>query len=495
MEKKKFTWGLLEALRALREGAPKQDIRVLIRTKESGFAVPSAHVSLKQRDLALEAIGKAGVDPSLLRQYNVAPTQVYANVPGFAARATAEALDRLSDQPAVEFIDIDRVYKLLLNDVTTIIGVQAAWQINCDGSGVTVAVIDSGIDYNHPDLAGRVNLTESCNFTQEGATSDPLDRNGHGTHVAGIIGGNGGASSGMYKGIAPGVILLALKVFDSSGTGYASDIVAAVDWSITRGVDVINFSGGYSPWNPPSQMIRPPWIWPEPPTFEEDMFNAAVLRGIPTVVAAGNDGDLNPPEATIGLPATAHRVITVGSVTKQKKPSSFSSHGPVYRSNFIAPGDVKGLHSLPANAPKIELKKPDLVAPGGEFDVLEYRQGNCPYPEGIASARSDTAELTLQKCTLNPPYAKYTRSSGTSMAAPAVAGVCALILHRGRELGIRWGLQKAVIIKNLLMHTALKLGLPYEVQGMGMINWPEIERRLDMISRDPSCLRDYEEER
>ena len=102
-----------------------------------------------------------------------------------------------------------------------------AWAAGYDGAGTTVAVLDSGIDLTHPDLAGKV--TTTANFSDEGS---PADGNGHGTHVASTIAGSGAASSGLRKGVAPGASLMIGKVLGDDGFGEDSAVLAGMQWAV-----------------------------------------------------------------------------------------------------------------------------------------------------------------------------------------------------------------------------------------------------------------------
>ncbi len=114
------------------------------------------------------------------------------------------------------------------------------WSQGINGSGVTVAVLDSGINQNHPDLIGKV--VGEVNFVKDEETTNDLL--GHGTMVAGIIAGSGEASGGRYMGIAPGARLLNVRVIDSDGNGQDSDIIAGIEWALNNGADVISMSLG-----------------------------------------------------------------------------------------------------------------------------------------------------------------------------------------------------------------------------------------------------------
>ena len=136
-------------------------------------------------------------------------------------------------------VDLDaRVHALLDPDVAQIHAPEA-WAAGFDGTGATVAVLDTGYDPTHPDLMGRVAGAESF-------TGDPsiVDGNGHGTHVASTIAGSGAAEPGVHGGSAPGARLLVGKVLDDSGTGQDSWVLAGMQWAVQQGADVVNMSLG-----------------------------------------------------------------------------------------------------------------------------------------------------------------------------------------------------------------------------------------------------------
>ncbi|MEU4247667.1 S8 family serine peptidase [Amycolatopsis sp. NPDC026612] len=251
------------------------------------------------------------------------------------------------------------------------IGGPAAWQAGYTGSGVTVGVLDTGVRADHPDLAGKV--LEAQDFT--GTRPDASDDLGHGTHVAGIIAGTGAASGGRYRGVAPDARLISGKVCVAYGCP-ESAVIAGMEW-IAPKVRVVNMSLGGDATDgtdPVSQAV-----------------NALTSRyGTLFVAPAGNDRSLDLPEpGPVVAPAAADAALAVGSVSAQDTTSPFSNRG-------FRLGD----HAV----------KPDIAAPG----------------EGIVSARAagtrdgDTA----------PVDAAYARLSGTSMAAPHVAGSAALLLQR-----------------------------------------------------------------
>ena len=213
----------------------------------------------------------------------------------------------------MEYVRPVRMHRMHLDVCVRLFGVDARVSSNYTGTGVRVAVIDSGIDYNHPDLRGRVNLDLSRNFTNAGSSTNVMDGHGHGTHIGGIIGGAGSA----YRGVAQGVEFLACKVFDSSGKTAEGVVLTAVRWAIERGAHVINYSGGYAPiiYHPflgQIVQVAPAWVWPAELLSEEDEFKRAMDNGIVAVVSAGNEGGIGE-EGTLSMPATCLAVISVGS--------------------------------------------------------------------------------------------------------------------------------------------------------------------------------------
>jgi len=262
------------------------------------------------------------------------------------------------------------------------------------GKGIGVAVIDSGIA-SHPDLGNRV--TVNLNFAST-ATS-PADEYGHGTAVAGIIGGDGTASGGRYIGIAPQVTLLNLRVNDGTGAAATSDIMNAILWAVvnrtTYNIRVINLSLMSS----------------VAESYTTSPLDAAVeyawLKGIAVTVAAGNLG----PNSALYAPANDPYVITVGATddagtvsTVDDSLTSFSGYG-VTQDGFV---------------------KPDLVAPGRHIITT-------------AAAGSTIATTYPQ----NMVGTQYVQLTGTSMAAPQVSGIAALYLEA--HPGIRPGQLKGVL--------------------------------------------------
>ncbi|MFC4017250.1 S8 family serine peptidase [Micromonospora sp. GCM10011542] len=241
---------------------------------------------------------------------------VWAALTGAGARVgTAGGADR---------IWLDGRRRTTLDHSVPQIGAPAAHQAGFTGRGVRVAVLDTGVDATHPDLAGRV--AEAANFTEVPETGDTV---GHGTHVASIIAGSGAASGGRYRGVAPDATLLAGKVCEDQGCS-ESAILAGMQWAaVDQHADVVNMS------------------LTGPDTPEVDPLEAAVesltaQTGALFVISAGNDGT----DGSVGSPGTADAALAVGAVDRDDALADFSSRGPRI-------GD-SGL-------------KPDLTAPGVEI--------------------------------------------------------------------------------------------------------------------------------
>ncbi|MET8260290.1 S8 family serine peptidase [Micromonospora sp. NPDC005205] len=195
------------------------------------------------------------------------------------------------------------------------IGAPIAWAAGRDGAGVKVAVLDTGVDATHPDLAGRV--AEAQDFSGSGSARDG---HGHGTHVAATIAGSGAASDGLRKGVAPGARLLVGKVLDDGGSGYSSSIIAGMEWAAHSGAKVVSMSLGGDPTDgtdPMSQAVN----------------DLTAETGALFVVAAGNSGAAR----TVGAPGAAAAALTVGAVDRADELADFSSRGPRLGDNGLKP--------------------------------------------------------------------------------------------------------------------------------------------------------------
>ena len=241
-----------------------------------------------------------------------------------------------------------------------------------DGTGVRVAVIDTGV-YEHPDL----NLTANRNFVSSESVLDYNDLVGHGTHVAGIIGGNGSGSGGLYKGVAPGISIINAKAGDATGLE-EGDIISAIQWSAnTANADIISMSFGDS--------------YPIASDLMILALASVTENGVITVSSAGNSG---PEYLSGGSPASGIDVISVGATDSNNNLASFSSWGPSL--SYLGYLDVvaPGVNIISTEAPKSIISDRNRFL-GGFFDF---------------SGDAD-----------------YIPLSGTSMACPIVAGALAIM--------------------------------------------------------------------
>ena len=250
---------------------------------------------------------------------------------GFVLELEESKVKELSNIPGVKAVYEDKTFTVELSSSLPLVGASDVWKKEdasghaTTGKGMNVAVIDSGIDYKHPDLGEgygpSYKVVAGYNFVEN--NDDPIDTHGHGTHVAGII-----AANGELKGMAPDASLLAYKVIDNSGRGLTSHIMAAVEASVdpthSHRADVINISLGLD-----DHVGR----------FVSVMTEYAVKSGVVVVTSAGNNG---PTYGTVTHPGGADGVLTVGASTSGVTVPSMAMVSPeaydfdVYRLDFSA---------------------------------------------------------------------------------------------------------------------------------------------------------------
>jgi len=200
------------------------------------------------------------------------------------------------------------------------INAQAAWDVITDCSSVTVAVVDSGVNYNHEDLSANVITgsyscpssttgTHGCNFTSYGSANDPIDMNGHGTHVAGIIGAAASNSKGT-TGVCWTAKILAVRVMDPSGSGTTANIVSGLNFAVANGAKVVNMSLGGSS---------------SDPTFISALDNAAT-NDVVVVVAAGNSNQYHNANHSYPCDYSEANIICVAAADQSYARASFSDY-------------------------------------------------------------------------------------------------------------------------------------------------------------------------
>lgn len=307
-------------------------------------------------------------------------TALTAGGAGTSAQATA-GLRKAAAEPSftggIDKIWLDGKTKATLADTTAQIGAPQVWEAGDTGSGVKVAVLDTGVDTAHPDVKDRIVATDS--FVPD---QDVQDRVGHGTHVASTVAGTGAASGGKEKGVAPGADLVVGKVLGDEGEGQESWVISGMEWAArTQHARVVNMSLGSSE---PSDGTDP---------MSQSLNALSAETGTLFVVSAGNTSPAHPVVApyTIGAPAAADAALTVGAVDTADQPAIFSLIGPLVGSEGL---------------------KPDLTAPG----------------VGVLAARSQY---------MRTGEGSYTTMSGTSMASPHVAGAAVLLAQRHPDWSAR----------------------------------------------------------
>lgn len=259
-----------------------------------------------------------------------------------------------------------------------LIGAPAAWQAGFTGEGVTVAVLDTGVDADHPDLAGRIAVTR--NFSD---SPDTDDRDGHGTHVASTI----ASGDATYRGVAPGAKLAIGKVLGDEGEGQLDDIIAGMRWAAAeQRADVVNMSLGSrnesDGTDPVSQALN----------------ELSATYGTLFVVAAGNSGTYT----RMGMAAAADAALTVASTTKTGAVSDFSTRGPRLRDAAM---------------------KPEIAAPGSDI-VAAQAGGTHVSMSGTSMASPHIAGAAAILAGQHPDWTgARIKAALVSTAAPADAGV------------------------------------------------------------------------
>ena len=348
---------------------------------------------------------------------------------GYSARVPASQLEALADDPEVAHISYDSPVKAHLDVALKVVKADQAF-VNSgglDGRGVGVAVVDTGVAL-HRDLM-RAKSSQVIEVEVVGHEAGLADYFGHGTHVAGIIGGNGAASSDKlsfrtFKGLAPGAQIISLRALYPDGTGYTSDILTAIDWAIRFqsqfNIRVLNLSLGH----------------PVYESYRTDPLCLAIRKaydsGILVVVAAGNDGGVGSGFGTITTPGNEPTAITVGAMddgntvtTTDDVLAWYSSKGPTLVDYVV---------------------KPDVVAPGtaivslrdnGSYLDTNYHQLTLK----IGDYKSDPSNSLRD--------GDYYELSGTSMAAPMVSATAALLFQKDPSLN-------PATVKARIMKSAVK---------------------------------------
>ena len=368
--------------------------------------VPGAQISCS---------GLLGLVDCLLNDVVKLGGQVLGELPlvnGLVASLDHNGIVALSNQSNVAYISKDRTLTPFFDNAAPAVNAPAAWKSNYTGSGIAVALIDSGVN-SHPDLATTGLLPISrvvYNQSFVPGDSSTADAYGHGTHIAGLIAGNGLSSTGpvfsqTFKGIAPGANIVNLRVLDGNGSATDSQVIAAISQAVNLkskyNIRIINLSLGRGVFesyklDPLCQAVEKAW-----------------KSGLVVVVAAGNNGRYLPTSgyATVTSPGNDPYALTVGSMKPMGTPdrgddliASYSSKGPTLLDHVV---------------------KPDVVAPGNLLVSTETSNttlystepdNRVPYSAYIYGGPSTPSKV-------------YFQLSGTSMASGVVSGAVADILQ------------------------------------------------------------------
>ncbi len=353
-------------------------------------------------------------------------TDFYGIYNGLVLYITESECNKLVQQGLVQACYKNYEVKAMLDDSVPLIKADQVWKLkdgqnkNITGQGITIAIIDTGVDYTHPDLQGKIirqdcycmgypGYRDSCcpnGQDEQHGSGSAMDDYGHGTHCASIAAGTGEASNGEYTGVAPGADIEAIKVLDSNGAGFTSDIVAGIEKAVQDNVSIISMSlGAY-------------------PSFGENCYadilstvsDNAVDAGVTVVVAAGNAQSY----ISIAAPGCAKKVITVGASCKPGEGGYYCKGGDEAIVLFSSKGPTNNFWI-----------KPDVVAPG--FDICAAKSSQGKIGDDCYQGQGD-----------------YVSLSGTSMATPHVAGLIALIKQKNPS----WTPQE---IRNALENDAVSL--------------------------------------
>jgi subtilisin family serine protease len=353
---------------------------------------------------------------SSIQKFKATIVNTCEQLPFITIKLPYENMFELSRQSFIAYMSLDTKHYVCLDESVSIIKPPGTWhQIEVrhgheiNGSGIKIAILDTGIDKTHLDLDDLDDdpqtidckvIAEKC-FTDESRTADGY---GHGTHCAGIAAGTGQASNYIYVGVAPAAQLLNGKVLTDEGWGYSSWIIGGIEWAVAEGADIISMSFGLCENTDGTDPLSTAANW-------------ATDQGSTCVVAAGNEGSNG--MFSIGTPGCSSYAITVGATDKADRLASFSSLG--YTADFRV--------------------KPDILAPG--VDIISCRAHG-------------TSMGTIVD-------ANYTRSSGTSMATPHISGLCALVL----QIHLDWNPKT---VKYSILDGAVDLGYHTYEQGSGRAN-------------------------
>jgi serine protease AprX len=339
-----------------------------------------------------------------LKKVKASEPTIHNIVNAVSVRLTPKQLNEIANLEEVELIRLDAPdHVTCMNESAHVIeAIEAQQDLAANGRGIKVAILDTGIDKNHPALLGKV--VDEISLAAEPITVPGL----HATHVAGTVASN----DVVFRGIAPQVDLVNIKVLTADGFGTPTSVIQGLEQAVRRGALVASLSLGWSE-------IFHGWVCNNADCVLCQAADNAASLGVTVVVAAGNEGAAGArPPFSVRHPGAARKVVTVAAVDKAKVLTTFSSIGP-------------GSGRLSPTSP-IRLTKPDVSAPG----------------------------LNIVSSVLGGGFAAL---SGTSMATPHVSGVVALILQKNATL-------TPAMVKKILENTCEPLENTPDQVGYGLVN-------------------------
>lgn len=338
-----------------------------------------------------------------LKELDIHIIDEYLFIRIFYCMVSKREIFELSDMANVSYISSNQEATSLMYLSKKILSVE---KTKLTGTGVGVAFIDTGIDFHADFVFGKNRICDFVDFV--GGRKTAYDDNGHGTFVSGVCCGNGALSACKNSGIAPRAKIFALKALNSNGEAGANKILSAMEWIYdnhkSKGIKVACMSFGSEPiGNGDPIMIGAEALWDD---------------GVVVVSAAGNSG---PQRQSIKSPGVSSKIITVGGIDDNRFDENSYNKSYFEIANFSSRG------------PAYERPKPDVVAPG----------------------------VDIKSCGLNWSYKTL---SGTSVATPMIAGLCALMLESNHEA-------KPQQIKRELLRICQPLGFDKNFEGYGLPNF------------------------
>lgn len=356
----------------------------------------------------------------------------------YVLEISEEEMFKLKGLKGVVKVEQDTHLTAQMKKARETVNVQWAWDNKILGEGITVGILDTGV-YPHNDLVKSSNrIIAFKDFVNN--IEYPYDDNGHGTHVAGIIAGDGLESEGKYCGIAPKSNIVCGKVLNKNGSGNISDVLAGLQWMIDNkekfNIKVINLSVGMD---------------------DEDGEESTLVKGVNAVwdndiivvCAAGNNG---PKDKSITTPGISRKVITVGSADDSETVNILGDE----ISNYSGRGPTKEC-----------IKKPDVVAPGSNIISCNCNTNYIP----------KNNEYPIEEI-------GYVKKSGTSMATPIVTGCISLLISKYPEASNK-------LIKLNFKYSSDDLGLSQKHQGWGMINIKSMFESMEELYIDNKNINNY----